>query len=135
MIGQEAIGANAHRPALQGLSVYPFEGQVILVLVKQRSPAHAPIEDMKNHSTTRKPSRSSHTEIVSFDLQIGGCHLFFSVTFSSPEGGVVGRFVKKRGTPDGPIEDVVKETGIRAPRASRHGAIVCRRRDGLSIET
>ena len=53
MIGHQAISANSHGAACQRLFHASFEGLVVAVLREEVHPAHAPIQDVKDHTSRR----------------------------------------------------------------------------------
>ena len=60
MIREPAVGADAHRRDPKRLLHDAMEGLVIPFMAKNLYPAHAPIEDVKQHPSRRNSGGSRH---------------------------------------------------------------------------
>jgi len=68
MVGHEAKTADPHGPRPQRLENVGYERLVIASVVKERSPVHAPIQDVKHHSTEKTTTRPRHARMYTICL-------------------------------------------------------------------
>ena len=48
MVGHQAVGQQPHRHGVQRMGHHPLEGGIVFVLLKNTTPTHAAIEDVKD---------------------------------------------------------------------------------------